>query len=221
MIKIIIACDDNDVLLNKLMNTTKLELIHVQKNKNIIIKCLEQLPDMLIIDAKLKHAKFIKTLEKIYRKNNKNIIITVTKNQIYVCFDKFDILLDLIKVLEDFNDSIKAILDDMLWKLHFNLYSKGTTYLRTAILLAYQDNSLLFDTNKLIKNTANLYNLNEKNVRNNIDNALNLAFKLDDIKYNIDFFNGFYDGRKISLKYFISLSVHYIDKNVKIDFIQN
>lgn len=220
MTKILIACD-NDILLDKLKKHAELELINIPKNQNIITTCLEQLPDMLIIDAKSNHSRFLKKLEKKYKKNNKNIITIDTQSQIYVCFNKFDILLDLIKVLEDFNDSIKNILDDMLWNLHFNLYSKGTTYLKTAILLAYQDNSLLFDTNKLIKNTAKLYNLNEKNVRNNIDNALNLAFKLDDIKYDIDFFNGIYDGRKISLKYFISLSVHYIDKNVEPDFIQN
>ena len=106
----------------------------------------------------------------------------------------------------------------MLWLLRFNLYSKGTVYLSEAIALAYYENSYLYDTNELLQKIAKLHNLDEKNIRNNIDNALSLAFKDENLKYDIDFFNGYYDGRKVSLKYFITLAVHYISIKLNNEF---
>ena len=106
----------------------------------------------------------------------------------------------------------------MLWHLRFNLYSKGTIYLKDAIIIAYYNNILLYDTNQLIKQVAQKYNLDEKNIRNNIDNSLNRAFTYENLKYDIEFFKGYYDGRKISLKYFISLAVHYIQFNSNSNF---
>ena len=121
----------------------------------------------------------------------------------------------MIKILEDFTDvSLENAIHDMLWKLHFNLYSKGTIYLKEAIIVAYYNRQLLLDTKKLINEIAQKHNSNSKNIRNNIDNALNLAFKYENLQYDIDFFNGYYDGRKISLKYFISLAVHYIESTI-------
>lgn len=125
-------------------------------------------------------------------------------------------MLDLVKSIENFDEisdsKLKDLIYDMLWKLHFNMYLKGVIYLTDAIMLAYKDNSLLYDTNELMSKTAKLHDLDEKNIRNNIDNALNLAFKFDNVNFDIDFFDGYYDGRKISLKYFISLSVHYLEQ---------
>lgn len=109
----------------------------------------------------------------------------------------------------------------MLWQLRFSVYTKGTIYLKDAITFAYYDKMLLYDTNKLMQEVANLHNLDEKNIRNNIDNSLNLAFKKDNLQYDIDFFNGYYDGRKISLKYFISLSVYYLEKNYGFNYLSN
>ena len=125
----------------------------------------------------------------------------------------------MIKILENLTDTtLENSIYDMLWHLRFNLYSKGTIYLKDAIIIAYYNNILLYDTNKLIKQVAQKYNLDEKNIRNNIDNSLNRAFTYENLKYDIEFFKGYYDGRKISLKYFISLAVHYIQFNSNSNF---
>lgn len=214
MIKIIIACDNDKILLSKFKNIAQIELINVEINVEKIIKSFKQnSPDMLILDFDKKVSTKEKIIEKISKLSlNKKLIISATNSRTYLCFDQTYLLLKLIKVLENFTDSsLENSVYDMLWKLHFNLYSKGTIYLKEAIIIASYNHSLLFDTNKLIKQVAQKHNTFPKNIRNNIDNSLNLAFKYENLQYDIDFFKGYYDGRKISLKYFISLSVHYIE----------
>lgn len=217
MIKIIIACDNDKILLSKLKNIAQIELIYVKINVEKIIKSFKQnSPDMLILDFDKKILTKEKIIEKISKLSlNKRLIISVTDSRTYLCFDQTYLLLKLIKILEDFTDvSLENAIHDMLWKLHFNLYSKGTIYLKEAIIVAYYNRQLLLDTKKLINEIAQKHNSNSKNIRNNIDNALNLAFKYENLQYDIDFFNGYYDGRKISLKYFISLAVHYIESTI-------
>ena len=110
--------------------------------------------------------KYQKIVKKIYQlSSNKNLIISVTNSRTYLCFDKFSLLLDLIKILENLTDTtLENSIYDMLWHLRFNLYSKGTIYLKDAIIIAYYNNILLYDTNKLIKQVAQKYNLDEKNI---------------------------------------------------------
>ena len=216
MIKILIACDNDNTLFSKLNKMNQIEIIKLDKNIKIIIEDCKKNnpPDMLILDKNILTDK--KIVKKIYQlSSNKNLIISVTNSRTYLCFDKFSLLLDLIKILENFTDAtLENSIYDMLWHLRFNLYSKGTIYLKDAIIIAYYNRQLLLDTKKLINEVAQKHNSNSKNIRNNIDNALNLAFKYENLQYDIDFFNGYYDGRKISLKYFISLAVHYLESTL-------
>ena len=108
---------------------------------------------------------------------------------------------------------LEKTIDNILWKLGFTSYFKGTIYLKDAILLAYNDHNLLKDSNLLIKKVAEKNGvLNDKVVRSNIDRSLNhmLDYTDKEIIYNI--FQSDYDGRKISLKYFVDLCVHYLEK---------
>ena len=215
MIKILVACD-NDNLFNELNNTI-FKVTNVKTNeKNIVQICKNLSPDMLIIDFNNNPVKYFKIIEKLKGLNiNKYIIISETQKRVYICFKQPYICFRLIRHIESFNDSteknmLEKIVIDMLSNLHFNLYSKGTWYLKDCIYLAYYNKTLLFDTNSLISQVATLHNENNKNIRNNIDNALNLAFDYENLQYDIDFFNGLYDGRKISLKYFMILAIKYI-----------
>ena len=113
------------------------------------------------------------------------------------------------------NTEIDEFIDEMLWLLRFNIYAKGTNYLKTAIFICLIDNYFLSNTNNLMQLLSQIHNKCPKTIRNNIDNAINSAFQLTDIEYHIKFYNGYYDGRKVSLKYFLNLSIKYIKKNLK------
>lgn len=122
--------------------------------------------------------------------------------------------LDELKKIKKYKKINEEIID-MMWRLKFNIYTNGSTYLSTALLLCFIDDSFLKDTNQLITVLAKIYEKNEKNIRNSIDNTLNSAFKLDDIPYTMAFFEGYYDGRKISFKYFLHLVTYYISRKMK------
>ena len=108
---------------------------------------------------------------------------------------------------------VEKTIDTILWKLGFTTYFKGTIYLKDAILIAYNDKKLLQDMNILLKKVSEKNNVeNNKVVRSAMDKSLNnmLDFLHTDLVYDI--FGDDYDGRKISLKYFIDLCIRYLEK---------
>ena len=77
--------------------------------------------------------------------------------------------------------------------------------MKDAILLAYSDKNLLLDMNELIVKVAEKNEvMNYKVVRSAMDKSLNTMLDNTDIKD--------YDGRKISLKYFIDLCIRLLEK---------
>ena len=103
-------------------------------------------------------------------------------------------------------------LDDILWKLGFTSYFKGTIYLKDAILFVYEDKSLLYDMGKLINKVSKKnHKKNQSVIRSDIDKALNHMLDYIDSNVICEIFED-YDGRKISLKYFIDLIVRYLEK---------
>ena len=125
------------------------------------------------------------------------------------------------KILNKYNinnieiEKLEKIIDKLLWELRFITYTKGVLYLKMALCLVYINESFLFDYKKLIKEISSFYKTHPKTLRNNIDNALNSAFTYENLQYDIDFFDGYYDGRRVNLKYFFSLAIYYINKNMK------
>lgn len=109
---------------------------------------------------------------------------------------------------------IEQNIEDLLWKLGLGTYFKGTTYLKDAISFAYADKKLLLDTQILVKKVAEKNNVsNFLLVRSVMDKTLNNTLDLLDIKLLYDIFGEDYDGRKISLRYFIDLCIRYIEKH--------
>lgn len=61
-----------------------------------------------------------------------------------------DIINIVVSSVKDVIEIEKSI-NDVLWRLGFTSYFKGTIYLKDAILIAYSDNKLLQDMNTLVK----------------------------------------------------------------------
>ena len=99
-----------------------------------------------------------------------------------------------------------------MWKIVFTTYFKGTIYLKDAILFVYEDRALLYDMGKLMnKISKKNHNKNQSVIRSDIDKALNHMLNYTDSNVISEIFED-YDGRKISLKYFIDLVVRYLEK---------
>lgn len=234
-IKVIIA-NDNDILYNSLSDIAlhskeKIEILNVPTDKLEPLFCQIKTTENLIILDSITSITFCKNVLKnaITRLARTNIIILVIdsnsvtniinreKSRQFFKRKQFDIpLFDVISLI---SDSLKDTLelekniDDMLWKIGFNFYLKGTTYLKDAILLAYSDRKLLLDTQALVKKVAEKNNiLNDKLVRSDIDKVLNNISDLNNIEVIYDIFGNKYDGRKISLRYFIDLCIRYLEE---------
>lgn len=238
MIKIIIA-NNNDILYNSLSQITlqyegKVAVLNVTKDKLEKIICrIAPRESLIVLDSDTSVIFCNNILKYIMNRMDKaNVIILVidsktvtniigqTKEKTHNLFLKkkhtnFSTL-DAINIVANSvknTNEIEKNIDDILWKLGFASYFKGTIYLKDAILLAYIDNELLLDMNTLVKKVAEKHNIeNEKIVRSAMDKSLNNV--LDYLHTNVlyEVFKDDYDGRKVSVKYLIDLCIRYLEK---------
>lgn len=233
-LKVIIA-NDNDILYNSLsdialQNEKIIEIIRVPTTKlNSLIWQIKAKENLIILDAHTSVTFCTNILKNAINRSSKmNIIILVidsnsitnviNRERHHLFFKSKHLDFPLLDVISLVSDSLKDTLeieknvDNILWKMGFNTYLKGTTYLKDAILLAYANKKLLLDIQALIKKVAEKNEiLNDKVVRSDIDKLLNNVLDLLDIKTIYDIFGNDYDGRKISLRYFIDLCIRYLE----------
>lgn len=234
MIKIIIA-NDNDILYNSLsniylQNELDIEITEVAQCKLEELICKIEQKDTLIILDSTTSITFIQNvmsnaIKQVDTKKANIIILVIDSNSIsnikyqnsYHLFENQNTsILDIVNVvsnsLKDCMNLEKSV-DDILWQLGFTYYFKGTIYLKNAILLAYNDKNLLFDTKSLVQKVAEKNNVEKSNVvRSDMDRALNSMLNYIDKTTIYNVFGKDYDGRTISLKYFIDLCIRYLEK---------
>jgi len=234
-IKVIIA-NNNDILYNSLSNIalqheSKIEIINVAIDKLDELICqIKPREELIILDS--ASASFYTNLLKnaINRIDKGNIIILVIdskqiantihhqNNKHWLIKKKYPNrpILDIVNLINNSLEEtfeIEKNIDDIFWKIGLTSYFKGTIYLKNAILLAYSDKNLLLDMNELVAKVSEKNKIeNYKIVRSAMDKSLNTMLDNTDIKIIYDIFDKDYDGRKISLKYFIDLCVRYLEK---------
>lgn len=234
-IKIIIT-NNNDILYNSLSNValqneSKIEITNVPMDKLDYLICRIKPKDNVIIMDSITSVSFCNNVLRnaINHIDKGNIIILVIDSSKIANFihqekhqglfkrqNTIFPLLDVVNIVSSsLKDSIEIEknIDDILWKLGFTSYFKGSIYIKDAILMTYNDRQLLQDFNILIKNISVKNNVsNEKIVRSAMDKTLNNVLDCVDINVIYNIFGDNYDGRKISLKYFIDLFIRYLDE---------
>ncbi len=232
-IKVIID-QNNDILYNRLSNLhyeDKLELLKITKEElPTLIGKINSKEHLIILDSINSVLFCTNILKNLFKQIDKvDIIILVIdfksltniidQKKHHLFFKKKQpnySVFDIINIIENSLNGtleIEKNIDSILNKLGFTSYLKGTIYLRDAIMLAYNDNNLIQDMNLLVEKVSERNNVtNTKVVRSAMDKSLNTALNYIDNNILYDFFNDYYDGRKISLKYFIDLCIHYLNK---------
>lgn len=234
-IKIIIA-NNNDILYNSLANIvaqdkSKIEIRKIPMNEaHSFIQSLKRNENIIVLDCTYSITFYMNFLKNsINRLSKTNIIILVIDSK-YITNatnhekanfffrkkrSKFS-LLDMTEiVLDSAKESLKIErnIDSIFWKLGFTPYFKGTGYLKDAISLAYNGFKLQQDMNKLVKKIAEKNRIsNEKVVRSAMDKSLNSMLDYTNTDTIYDIFGDDYDGRKISVKYFIDLCIRYLEE---------
>ena len=176
MIRVIIA-NNNDILYNSLSNMVSQNRLNIQIQNIATDKlgsfiCKIKTKEKIIILDSITSVTFCMNILKnaIKQVGKENIIIIVVNSDdikniinkerhIFLFkkkttnFSLFDTINLVSESLKDTMEIAKNI-DTILWKLGFTSYFKGTIYLKDAILLAYNDKSLLTDANTLIKRVS-------------------------------------------------------------------
>lgn len=234
MIKLIITAN-NDILLKKLekklcnydpqiqviyLPTTHINgFIAKNKKKNLII--FDQKNSSINLLANLLKNPFYKNIIILIlnfndlnhlEKSNINKLFRKNKN-----FSLFEILTSISKISDE-SINLEKNIDNIFWRMGFCNYLKGTNYLKDAVIFAYLDRNLLFDIQTIIKKVANKNQVsNFKLVRSDMDKTLNNTLDLLDVQKIHKIFGNLYDGRKISLRYYIDLCIQYLIRENKKD----
>lgn len=162
----------------------------IQKNIDDVIILLS---NRIILNELLSNSSFVNSI------SSKKNLTNTPKNKIYNRTTN--------------TDAIEEYIISMLLNLKFTLYNKGTIYLKDAIFTAFYNEQLLLDTHSLIMQVAKINNENYINVRSNIDKCLNSTLDFLNTEMLYDTFE-YYDGRKVSLKYFVYLFVYTLKKQI-------
>ncbi len=109
------------------------------------------------------------------------------------------------------DSTLVKFIDTLFWKLGFNQSSKGTFYLKYAIILAYTDQKLIYTNKKLIEIISKELNIKKETIRAEIDYSLHSMYRFSSSEILNEYFHENYDGRNPSTKYFIALCVNYIN----------
>lgn len=222
--------NDNDILYNSLSNAflqneLNIELIKVPYEKLEQIIFHNKAKDQLIILDSVTSIAFCtnvltNAIKKLDARKTNIIILVIDSNSIsnikyekgFSFIRKNSTNLQLLDTISIVSNSLKECLgiekqvDDILWKLGFTNYFKGSKYIKDAILLAYDNSKLLLDMNAE-KNSID----NANAVRTNMDRSLGNMLDYIDSKIIYEVFED-YDGRTISLKYFIDLCIRHLKK---------
>ena len=183
---------DSNISISFCSNIIKNAINQIGKQKNIII---------LVIDSQ--------NLINVVNQDKSNGLFKTHHNTVNALFDIIDIVSNAMK--ETFE--LEKEIDNILWKLGFTSYYKGTIYLKDSILMVYNNRELLQDINLLVKNVTEKNNaINKDVVRSVMDKTINSVLDLLDTSLVFEVFGDFYDGRKISLKYFLDLCIHYLEE---------
>ena len=234
MINILIA-DDNAVQTEQLAKVLSREkdfrILKVSKdgiealNDYISLK-----PTVLILDLNMPKMSGLEVIEELSNDTNfdsKNNIIVVSGSTIFRSqltntqkikwiFSKpidYDRLIEEIREIkreEVFKPTFKEDLDFLFFKLDIKPYTKGSTYLKNAICIAYYDDSKEINISNITKKIAVRYNVpHSDSIQSAMDKTVRTIYpkhvKDDNLK------KVFTSDYKITTKDFISRALYYID----------
>ena len=134
---------DSNISISFCSNIIKNAINQIGKQKNIII---------LVIDSQ--------NLINVVNQDKSNGLFKTHHNTVNALFDIIDIVSNAMK--ETFE--LEKEIDNILWKLGFTSYYKGTIYLKDSILMVYNNRELLQDINLLVKNVTEKNNAINKDV---------------------------------------------------------
>ena len=194
--------------------------------KSTIKEYLTNKPDVLLLDLEMPVLNGLDVIDNLSldineRKKCNIIIVTddisfrlniTNTSKIYKIVPKpynLDELLSTIKEIgSTSNELTKKEIKDLIYRLNFNMYSKGSRYIVDAIKLAYDDINLLSNVTELYKLIAIMNDEKPNKIQRSIRSSIDVMNNHITKEHLRSFFH-IYDNNIITPKYFFTTVVDY------------
>lgn len=240
MCRVLISEDNVNVIPHYQTLLTKdnnIEIIGIAKDGEKTLEMYKELkPDLVLLDLglpKVDGLEVINQLSLLEKENQKCNIVLVSGNsdlryklfntkKVYSIIPKSEVFTKLPPVIGDFisENSVHKFpekeLTDLLIKLKLKPYSTTSTYLISAIRLAYSNHHLLDKINKIYEIIAFKNNCSTQKIKSSIISSVKTVNRFAAPKLlNSIFFivQGDYN-QVLSPKYFVNCLVYYLEHNV-------
>ena len=111
----------------------------------------------------------------------------LANNSIKVLYTKNNVMIQ--------DDELAQAFSILFEKLHFKEFTKGTRYLKRAIILAYTDQNLLYDNKALIEIISKEKRLKAKSIRSAMENSISTMYRFTSVATLKEVFGENYDGK--------------------------
>ncbi len=209
-IQITSVFDGNDVLNYYFKNKPDILLLDLNlpnKSGIEIINQLSTIPEerklcnVVIISGEITFREKLNNTSKIYKIIHKPLKLNELTNTIT------EMRLNEEKTINE-NDFINLML-----KLKFNLYSRGTTYLMDIIRICFDSPHLISNMDKLYELISIKYNISKIKTKWSVHSSLATMNKYISSDLLTSIFNIYDNERNLTPKYFISIMLNFLKRN--------
>lgn len=230
MISVMVAEDsieENSTCCEFLAKDKDIEIIsRTVDGKSTIKEYLTNKPDVLLLDLEMPVLNGLDVIDNLSldineRKKCNIIIVTddisfrlniTNTSKIYKIVPKPYNLDELLSTIKEIGSTTKELtkkeIKDLIYRLNFNMYSKGSRYIVDAIKLAYDDINLLSNVTELYKLIAIMNDEKPNKIQRSIRSSIDIMNNHITKEHLRSFFH-IYDNNIITPKYFFTTVVDY------------
>lgn len=194
--------------------------------KSTVKEYLTNKPDVLLLDLEMPVLNGLDVIDNLSldineRKKCNIIIVTddisfrlniTNTSKIYKIVPKPYNLDELLSIIKEIGSTTKELtkkeIKDLIYRLNFNMYSKGSRYIVDAIKLAYDDINLLSNVTELYKLVAIMNDEKPNKIQRSIRSSIDVMNNHITKEHLRSFFH-IYDNNIITPKYFFTTVVDY------------
>ena len=221
------SIEENSTCCEFLAKDKDIEIIsRTVDGKSTIKEYLTNKPDVLLLDLEMPVLNGLDVIDNLSldineRKKCNIIIVTddisfrlniTNTSKIYKIVPKPYNLDELLSTIKEIGSTTKELtkkeIKDLIYRLNFNMYSKGSRYIVDAIKLAYDDINLLSNVTELYKLIAIMNDEKPNKIQRSIRSSIDVMNNHITKEHLRSFFH-IYDNNIITPKYFFTTVVDY------------
>lgn len=235
MVNILIADDNieiNNIYKNFLLKDENIAITQVFDGNDVLNYYFKNKPDILLLDLNLPNKSGIEIINQLSsvpeeRKLCNVVVISgemtfreklKNTSKIYKIIHKPLRLNELTNIIIEMKLNEEKVVNEsnfinLMVKLKFNLYSKGTIYLMDMIKICFSSPHLVANMDKLYELVSIKYNISKIKTKWSVHSSLSTMNKYVSSDLLTSIFNIYDNERNLTPKYFISIVLNLLKQN--------